>query len=57
MHLDHFGHTSGITTAAGETAHSTCIGFGVDRIALALFHCHGIDPAEWPANVRARLRP
>jgi seryl-tRNA synthetase len=57
MHLDHFGHTFGITTAAGETAHSTCIGFGVDRIALALFHCHGIDPAEWPANVRARLRP
>jgi seryl-tRNA synthetase len=57
MHLDHFGHTFGISTASGEVAHSTCIGFGVDRIVLALFRHHGLDPARWPAPARQRLWP
>lgn len=54
-HLDHFGHAFDIKTADGKTAHSACIGFGLERIALALFRAHGFDPARWPADVRQVL--
>jgi seryl-tRNA synthetase len=49
---DHFGGPFGIETSAGLVAHSSCVAFGVDRITLALFHRHGLDPARWPADVR-----
>lgn len=51
-HLDHFGHAFGIRTAAGDVAHSACIGFGLERIALALFRTHGFDVDAWPREVR-----
>jgi seryl-tRNA synthetase len=54
-HQDHFGHTYGISTATGEPAHTGCMAFGEERIALALFSAHGMDPREWPAEVRERL--
>lgn len=54
-HLDHFGKPFGIRTADGEVAHSACVGFGLERIALALFRKHGFKPASWPASVRAAL--
>lgn len=54
-HLDHFGAAFGIKTADGHVAHSACIGFGLERIALALFKTHGFDPAHWPASVRQVL--
>ena len=57
LHLDHFGETFGISTASGEVAHSTCIGWGWDRIVLALFRHHGTDPRRWPADACARLWP
>ena len=44
-------------TADGRFAHSACIGFGLERIALALFAAHGFDPASWPAAVRGVLAP
>ena len=56
-HLDHFGRPFDIQTADGEVAHTSCFGFGVDRITLALFHRHGPDPTAWSADVRARLWP
>jgi seryl-tRNA synthetase len=56
-HLDHFSRPFGIDTAEGEPAHSACFGFGVDRIALALFDRHGMDPKLWPAGVRSILWP
>ena len=55
MHLDHFGHAFGIKTADGKTAHTACIGFGLERIALALFKTHGFDPKAWPADVKLAL--
>lgn len=55
-HLDHFGLPFGIRTAGGETAHSACIGFGLERIALALLCRHGLDPASWPGDVRSQLQ-
>ncbi len=51
-HLDHFGHTFDIRTADGEYAHTSCIGFGLERIALALFMKHGFDPDQWPSDVK-----
>ncbi len=56
-HLDHFGIPFAIHTAEGAPAHSACIGFGLERITLALLRTHGIDPADWPATARARLWP
>jgi seryl-tRNA synthetase len=54
-HLDHFGHAFGIKTSDGADAHSACIGFGLERIALALFRKHGFTPSQWPPGVRAVL--
>jgi seryl-tRNA synthetase len=56
-HRDHFGVAFGIHTADGDPAHSACVGFGTDRVALALLHVHGLDPGTWPAPVRVRLWP
>jgi seryl-tRNA synthetase len=54
-HLDHFGRPFGIETPDGEIAHTSCFGFGIDRITLALLHRHGPDPDRWPGPVRAML--
>jgi seryl-tRNA synthetase len=54
-HQDHFGHTFGIHTDDGADAHSSCIGFGLERCTVALFNQHGTDVAQWPAPVRDRL--
>ncbi len=51
-HLDHFGLNFDIKTANGEPAHSACIGFGLERIALALLKKHGLVPSSWPAPVQ-----
>ncbi|HWA37945.1 MAG TPA: amino acid--[acyl-carrier-protein] ligase [Burkholderiales bacterium] len=56
-HLDHFGVAFDIRTPDGAVAHSACVGFGLERIALALFRRHGFDPETWPAAVRAVLDP
>jgi len=51
-HLEHFGEAFGIRTADGAVAHSACIGFGLERIALALLGTHGLDVNAWPREVR-----
>jgi seryl-tRNA synthetase len=54
-HRDHFGTPFGIETAAGDVAHSACIGFGTERIVLALFRQHGLDVALWPTSTQKLL--
>jgi seryl-tRNA synthetase len=54
-HQEHFAAAFALETADGAVAHSACVGFGEERIALALFRTHGVDPDDWPAEVRARL--
>jgi seryl-tRNA synthetase len=54
-HGDHFGEAFDIRTPDGEHAHTACIGFGIERITLALLWTHGLDPQGWPAAVRSRL--
>lgn len=52
-HMDSFGHSVELRLASGAIAHSACIGFGIERVALALLHTHGLDPTDWPAEVRS----
>lgn len=54
-HREHFGTTWGIADADGEAAHTGCVAFGMDRLAVALFWTHGIDTAGWPRSVREAL--
>lgn len=56
-HESHFGDAFDIFTAEAERAHSACIGFGLERITLALIKQHGVDPGLWPAGVRSRVWP
>jgi seryl-tRNA synthetase len=56
-HQEHFANTFGIKTSKGETAQTACLGFGMERIILALFKTHGLNPAEWPTAVRSKLWP
>ena len=37
------------------TLKRVCIGFGLERIALALFKTHGLNTGSWPDAVRAIL--
>jgi len=56
-HQDHLGAAFEISQADGEVAHSACVGFGMERITLALFSAHGTDTSTWPAAVRSQLWP
>ena len=55
-HRDHFGLTWGMNADNGEAAHTACVAFGMDRLAIALFAAHGLDSAQWPAAARRRPR-
>jgi seryl-tRNA synthetase len=51
-HREHFGTTWDIKDVAGAPAHTGCVAFGMDRLAVAMFHTHGTELAKWPASVR-----
>lgn len=54
-HQDHFGHKFGIRTPDRAPAHTACVGFGLERLVLALVRRHGTAVGAWPAAVRAAL--
>lgn len=54
-HKEHFGNVWDMKLGNGELAHSGCVAFGMDRLAVALFAIHGLDLASWPAGVKAAL--
>lgn len=56
-HQDHFGRAFEIKTEDGATAHTACVGFGLERIALALIRTHGFELERWPAPVRELCEP
>lgn len=56
-HQEHFTGKFGIRRDDGSVAHTACLGFGLERVTLALIKTHGFDPKAWPAEVRARLWP
>lgn len=51
-HQDHFGTVWDIAQHDGAPAHSACVGFGLERVALALFRHHGTEVEAWPEPVR-----
>jgi seryl-tRNA synthetase len=55
FHHQHFGSTFEIMTPRGEAANTACLGFGLERVTMALFKQHGFDPQHWPAPVRKLL--
>ena len=54
-HQGHFADTFGVTMADGSPAHTACLGFGHERIVLALLARHGLEPEDWPREVHDRL--
>jgi seryl-tRNA synthetase len=57
FHQEHFGSTFEIRTQDGAVANTACLGFGLERIVMALFRTHGFDVEKWPQEVRKRLWP
>jgi seryl-tRNA synthetase len=55
LHREHFGELFGIKTPDGNVAHSSCFGFGLERVTVALFAFHGLDSDAWPSSVREVL--
>jgi seryl-tRNA synthetase len=55
-HQEHFAAAYGLALADGGQAHTACLGFGLERITIALLRTHGLDPREWPSEVRDELR-
>ncbi len=54
-HKEHFGEVWGLRDSEGGVAHTGCVAFGMDRLAVAMFATHGTDPADWPSDVRGAL--
>jgi len=54
-HQDQFGQAWGLSQEDGAAAHTGCIAFGMDRLTLALFVHHGVDPDRWPTGVKQAL--
>jgi seryl-tRNA synthetase len=54
-HKEHFGNVWDMKLKSGELAHSGCVAFGMDRLAVAMFAVHGLDMSKWPEAVRKAL--
>lgn len=54
-HQNHFASSYGIRLADGEEAHTACLGFGLERITIALLRTHGLDLDGWPAEIHQLL--
>lgn len=54
-HQDHFSGKFGIRNSDDSLASTACLGFGLERVTLALIKTHGFDPATWPQPVREAL--
>jgi seryl-tRNA synthetase len=54
-HQDHFAEAYGIELDDGTRAHTACLGFGLERITLALLRTHGLELQAWPDEVSRLL--
>jgi seryl-tRNA synthetase len=57
FHQEHFGEAFEIRTEDGAVANTACLGFGLERLTLALLKEHGFDPGKWPSEVQKQLWP
>lgn len=56
FHGKHFGLGFGIHDGDGNTVHSACLGFGIERMALTALAAHGTEPERWPDVLRRRWK-
>lgn len=54
-HMDHFSEVWDLRLSDGQLAHTACVGFGFERLTLALLRHHGFDVEAWPEPCRAAL--
>ena len=54
-HEEHFSEVWDLRMTDGALAHTACVGFGLERLTLALFRHHGLDVAAWPEAARLKL--
>ena len=57
FHQEHFGDSFEIRTEDGKVANTACLGFGLERVVMALFKTHGFEPDNWPKATRDLLWP
>ena len=55
-HREHFGVVWNMRDERGEPAHTSCVAFGIDRLAVAMFANHGVDLDRWPTMTRQALQ-
>jgi seryl-tRNA synthetase len=48
LHKTHFSAPYDIRAEGDELAHSACMAFGLERIALAVLRRHGLEERNWP---------
>jgi seryl-tRNA synthetase len=54
-HRDHFTRAFGLTSERGAQVHSSCLAFGLERLALAIIAQHGLEPGNWPVEISRLL--
>jgi len=54
-HTDQFGRLFAISGPDGDVAHTACLAFGYERLALAMMHRHGANAHRWPDRIRQVL--
>ena len=54
-HHEHFAAIWNLRLPDGHLAHTACVAFGMERVALALLAQHGVDVEAWPKAVIAAL--
>jgi seryl-tRNA synthetase len=54
-HQDFFGRSFNISGESGEALHTSCVGFGLERLALAFLAQYGLDLGRWPEAVAAGI--
>jgi seryl-tRNA synthetase len=54
-HVDHLTVPFALRLSDGGVAHSACVGFGLERVTLALLKQHGLHVQAWPNSVRTAL--
>lgn len=54
-HQTHFAERFGIAAHDGTTGHTACVGFGLERLTLAVYRRHGLNRKQWSAPVREAL--
>ncbi|MFC6929438.1 hypothetical protein ACFQHO_03115 [Actinomadura yumaensis] len=58
FHDRFFGESFGIGAEEGGeegAVHTSCAGFGLERLAYAFLCRHGAEPSAWPAGVRKAI--